>query len=1512
MVPQKSISFKIAVLLAVLLMINGLAAGIFSYAFFRNGSVQAYGNTALTVAQSAGAEKYGAELLEILQKGEKTEVWTALKARLDELSETTEASAVYILGLPENNEYPFIILGHGDIAVGTMKSADSFAPVLDKVLREGKAFSSGIYKDNDEYIISGYVPVYTGGQIVAVAGADISAESVFSDAFSFAFRNTLLAVALFIFLSALAYIFSRQFFSRRISLITETAERIANGNCDTFIDETQIKNDEIGRAAQSLNKITSVMNLIQTRLPGYNNGDVQYLSSDSNDSLTGVFQTVNEVIFKSVSVINNLDSQVYISDAQTYEILYANRKLLEAAELSEEQIQNKRCWEILHKEMKGPCPFCPLQKLLAQNDKTEVYEREHFDRFTKKWYLLQGSIIKWTDGRPAHFEIATDITKLKTYEAGIKNLSAIIAVPDAGIVVKDRRGVMTEWNRGAQNILGYSKEEVIGKTSKDFTPYAGHAEIERIALGLRNGRHIAHIEEVRIHKDGREINCSISYSPITGDDDEFNGSVSIFHDISEKIKIEKTHKQLESTLVNLFDNLSHGFVLFELSGEGKQEHLKLVMANKAFRKFSDLKEDEDLTGLPFSEVFSAATEHLPYYITIAKIGGGRTNEAYNYALGLHINEVTFSPAHGQVALLLTDRTSFVMAQEALQKREDDLAMLFSSMTSGFCMGKITRNEADEPEDVIFEIVNAAYETLEDFAPGTLLGRKLYEVSPKEWKRHFKIYVEVATKRKKISFTKYIPSKGKTLDVVCYSPDKDYFACIESDVSERVSKDEELKKAYRDTEAILSEIPAPICVVGRESGVILGCNRAFVSICGAKHEYELKDEQIGYFLTNNKSDKDLKQLLGSSKFKSFLNKLDDTFIEVEVFSRPFVYKEQIAYALCCIDMTQQKIQEEILRETALTAEETSRLKSMFLANMSHEIRTPMNGIIGLAELALSSPGMSEKATDYLSKIKTSATGLLGIINDILDISKIEAGKIELEKVTFTFGDILKSCETVTEFSKKSKNVDVNFKCNAIADERVTGDPTKLRQIIMNLLSNALKFTDEGVVELLADITKKDEDYITVRFTVKDTGIGMSAAQIKKIFEPFIQADTSTTRKYGGTGLGLSITNSLLDLMQGKLTVESNPGEGSTFSFTLTFPLAEKTSVITDFGFTADMNKRPVFSAEALVCEDNAINCQVIEEHLLRIGINPIIAENGKIGVNMVKTRIRTGNPFDIILMDIHMPVMDGLEAMRKLTEAGCTTPVIAMTANAMREDKELVLQSGMSDYICKPFSANDLWSCLLKYLKPIRMEEITPDKPSLSSGEIIDEKAGLEKSAGDPKLYKKIKVDFYFENKDIIKKINDAAALGDYKSAHRLAHTLKGVATLIGANLLSEATYELEASYKEEKQNETVLSLVKERLDEVLEILLPQANQEKEAAEAKFTASEDVQKTFDYEKAYELIKKLEPLLADGNSEAIDYTDEIKEIFAPIPGMSGELISHMLDYEFDDALESLREIKQRVGI
>jgi len=487
----------------------------------------------------------------------------------------------------------------------------------------------------------------------------------------------------------------------------------------------------------------------------------------------------------------------------------------------------------------------------------------------------------------------------------------------------------------------------------------------------------------------------------------------------------------------------------------------------------------------------------------------------------------------------------------------------------------------------------------------------------------------------------------------------------------------------------------------------------------------------------------------------------------------------------------------------TAESMSEIKSNFLAVVSHEIRTPMNSIIGFSELAMEGEA-SLKTKDFLNKINTNAKWLLQIINDILDISKVESGKIEIENIPFDMHELLSSCRTLILPGAVEKGLTLYFYVEPSIGKRPLGDPKRLRQVLINLLSNAVKFTNTGMIKLNVSLKNMSDNSITMYFEVKDSGIGMTNGQIDKIFDPFTQAKAGLKRKFSGTGLGLSITKNIIESMGGKLSVESNPGIGSKFYFELVFDTINTgDDEYFDKKLAFNELEKPMFDGEILLCEDNQMNQEVISEHLKRVGFVTVAADNGKIGYEMVKKRMENGEKqFDLVFMDMHMPVMDGLEASSKIMELNSGVPVVAMTANIMFNDREIYKNSGMHDCVGKPFTSQELWRCLMKYFTP----------RSYTSGNYNN--TALE---SDLEFQKELQQMFILNNKNKFIEITEALECADIELACRLVHSLKGNAGQIGKIILQNAASDVENKLKNGKNYVTddQMKILKTELEIVL-------------------------------------------------------------------------------------------------
>jgi len=488
----------------------------------------------------------------------------------------------------------------------------------------------------------------------------------------------------------------------------------------------------------------------------------------------------------------------------------------------------------------------------------------------------------------------------------------------------------------------------------------------------------------------------------------------------------------------------------------------------------------------------------------------------------------------------------------------------------------------------------------------------------------------------------------------------------------------------------------------------------------------------------------------------------------------------------------------LQQALAAATAADKSKDEFLANITHELRTPLAAVIGFSGLARQFCSDARQA-EYLDKVNGAGRTLAGIIDDLLDLSKVAAGRMVLENRPFSLGRLVARSRSVISFKAMEKGLDLVERIDADVPDVLVGDTLRLEQILLNLLSNAVKFTAAGRVELRIGVHERAERRVCLEIEVEDSGIGIGAAEIALLFKPFSQADASVTRNFGGTGLGLAICKRLADLMDGDIAVVSAVGCGSTFRVRLWLGVGEPGALP---GADEDALVAPAVcyeDARVLVVEDQPFNRDVVVGLLAAVGIEPRLAPNGRDAIDLLAVG---GETFDLVLMDIQMPVMDGVTATRVIRELDgfAQLPIVAMTAHSMTHEREKFVAAGMNDHIAKPFDEAGFYRVLAKWIapakqRPLAVRALPPaaadcDFPALWG---VDIRAGLGLLQGDAAAYRFWLSNFADEAPAALRAIRAAMAVGDLPSARTAAHTLKGRIGLLGMKELHAVAAALDAA-----------------------------------------------------------------------------------------------------------------------
>ncbi|WP_326543739.1 PAS domain S-box protein [Pseudorhodoferax sp.] len=731
-----------------------------------------------------------------------------------------------------------------------------------------------------------------------------------------------------------------------------------------------------------------------------------------------------------------------------------------------------------------------------------------------------------------------------------------------------------------------------------------------------------------------------------------------------------------------------------------------------------------------------------------------------------------------------------------------------------------------------------------------------------------------------------------------------------DITERKQGEEALRVAHAAQLAIFEAASVGIAIL--REGVILRCNRRLDEIFGYDPgELQNKPTRIWYGSDAAYAEgrKIANERIGqSSRHDLLLQRKDGTAFWCRMQARYIDPNSTHGSVWVMEDVTEENQAAEALREAKRLADEATQAKSMFLANMSHEIRTPMNAIIGMSHLALKTE-LNPRQRDYIAKVHGAGTALLGIVNDILDFSKIEAGKLEIEAVPFALAQVLANVATLLDDKATEKGLALTLELPPEVPPALLGDPLRIGQVVTNLVSNAIKFTEHGRVAVQVAVLERQAGSVQLQLQVRDSGIGMSAEQTARLFQAFSQADGSTTRKYGGTGLGLTISKRLVEAMGGSIAVDSTPGQGSRFWFSLRLPVADSRSLAAT-PVPQVLEQSPLRGVRLLLAEDNEINQQIAVELLESAGATVTVADNGRLALD----QLATGAPFDAVLMDLQMPVMDGMQATRLIRADArfAQLPIIAMTAHAMVEERERCLAAGMVDHITKPIDPQAMLQTLARWVPPRgdapvaaapAAAEATPALPVLPG---LDTVAGLARVGGKHALYLRLLQQFHERQADAGARIAAALAAGDAGTAERIAHTVRGVAGNLGLGEVQQRAQAVEAAIGTNQPPADALAALEAALASAVAGLRGALQPEASTAAPEAAAA--------HADAPRHAAHLARLLAASDGEAGDYFSAHRGTLRQALGDSAasRLAGALDDYEFELALEHLRGAAEARGI
>ena len=1008
-------------------------------------------------------------------------------------------------------------------------------------------------------------------------------------------------------------------------------------------------------------------------------------------------------------VVAQINEAVIISDKDGV-IQWVNDGFTNITGYKLDEVQNKTAASFLY----GPLTDKMVIKRITENlFKGEAIVEELINyRKNGKSYWARESIknIQNDIGETTHFiSIQNDITSRKERELAIECLYKEVADykfaldQSAIVIIFNTAGKVLHVNRQFCNINGLEEADIIGKDYRSISLSMRDKNIMAPIWEKLSSGEIWKGELINRNHNGKSYWAETTIVPLLDVNEKPHQFLAIQTDIT-------TRKELESELLNNKNKLELAMQVAQI-GAWEITTDNMLYLSKELRKIYHFSLNGDIS---LKELFSKMhPDDVNFMRDSMHLVGGAQELAgveFRFIIDGKLRYMTsnISPRVNEQGILVgsfgtaKDITQRKLTELALKKSEEEKAIVLNNAQTMICIHDMDGKIID---------VNTAGEKMSGFTKEEVIGINLKLIISPEFQDHFENYItEIASKRSASGSLQIINKAGQKRvwlyqnAVYENNGSTPYIIASAIDITESVKAQNEIDKQRQFTRQIIDNSPNVIFVLNDQQQIVLS-NKTFCEY------YSYNKNELPFASELSKGEQDI--FLGD--YLSMMDMEEGEIVRLEgsmenqengnapswfnIIKKCFKEKNGKKYILGFgMDITSRyQIETDLIAANEMV-ERSMKVKDQFISNMSHEIRTPLNAVIGFTDL-LAQTSLNIEQAEYIEIVKTASQNLLALINNILDLSKIESSNISLENLPIDIKHIVKSAAKIVEPKAKTKGVEIICDISPNIPEKLLGDQLRLSQILLNLLDNAVKFTDEGHVEIACKMVNgSDSKKHYISFAVKDTGIGVAEEKQHDIYERFTQANPDTQRLYGGTGLGLNITKGIVDMFGGKLTLESVPGKGSSFHFILAFNKFENTEPVTKSVIDVTNNFPDVSSNQirVLLAEDNMVNAMLAKRVLQNAGYTVDHVMNGALALQQLQEQ-----QYDVVLMDIQMPVMNGILAtqnIRQLPGAIANIPIVAMTAHSLYGEMQNCYKAGMTGYVSKPFKPENLFSAINEAIK----------------------------------------------------------------------------------------------------------------------------------------------------------------------------------------------------------------------